>query len=519
MKITLRTAFILLIVGMLAFTLVPLGFAEDQPITSNATRVDENTQILIWNAPAIEPGRQSADNVGSLAYINGNGDISNLADVLPQSGRVEPCGPNALSPDGRHLALYQGNVGGVVSSLYLITDGAAPVLVNDQFQPLSCVGGNGVLNFSPDSSYMTFIEYERDFNIGFADGTLRIVNTADLSELFSLDTVVAFEQSPDGVAFVRFFRNDRDEADEVAIIFWDGNIDRELTSFFVEDESCQYRDASITTAPDGLLWLGLVERCNGENTLLVYRINPLDRNTELIFSANAGRAAFANVAQSNNLWFSTDGNTVLYTIPDGFTFETVSLNAYDISQGESRTLIDQQMVVGGVSGQSGNNDFSRVAPDGRYLITLVTNPAGNDNEMRLFDLTDITKEPVVIPAGGSGDIIPYIDFTRDGSRMVYVAGGDENSLFFLDLNAENPSPIRVRRGRFSRFATISPAGNEVAILENFLPDENLRGPERFTNLVSINLDTSEVTPLYQGATVTETDVEDVSFAAPLFWFR
>ena len=519
MNIAFRKALIFSLVLIMALTVVPLGFADDQTDARQGTFIDENSQVLIWNAEAIEPGRQAADNVGSLAYMNGNGDISNLADVLPQSGRVEPCGPNALSPDGRMLALYQGNVAGVVSSLYMMVDGAAPVLVNDQFQVLSCVGGNGIFTFSPDNSYMTYIEYEREFNIGFADGVLRIQNTSDFSELFSIDSVVGFEQSPDGVAFVRFFRNDDEEADEVAVVFWDGNVDRELTAFFVEDETCRFRDANITTAPDGLLWLSLVELCGGQNTLRVYRVNPLDRSVEEIFTVDAGRAAFANVAQSNNLWFSTDGNVVLYTIPDGFTFETVGLHAYDISTGESRTLIEQQMVVGGVSGQTGNNDYTRISPDGRFLVTLVTNPAGNDNEMRFYDMSDPLADPQVIEAGGQGDFIPFIRYSRDASRMVFVAGGRENSLFFMDLTSAEPTPIRVRRGRFSGFAALSPDGTEILIMENQYPDENLRGPERYLNTVYINIDTSEVVTLYEGATVTETDVIDVSFAAPLFWFR
>lgn len=519
MKYVFRAAMVLVLI--LAAVSMTTATAAEQPTPTRVetSRVDGNSQILVWNAPGVAPGRQSADDVGELAYINGNGDLTTITDVLAQSSRVEVCGPNALSPDNRHLAIYQGVVGGLVSALYLSTDGGAPVPVNDSFQPLGCVGGNGVLDYAPDSSYMSFIEYERNFDIGFADGVLRIVSTDDLTELFSEREVVAFEQAPDGVAFVRFFTNDRSEADEVAVVFWDGNIDRELTSFFAE-ESCRYLSANITTAPDGQLWLGLVSRCTitGTTELNVYRINPQQRDFELIFSQpSPGR--YAPTSQSNNLWFSQNGNVAIYTVPDGVTQSTVSLNAYGINSQETAVLIPDGMVVGGVSGQAANNDFSRISPDGRYIIAVVTNINQRDNEMRLIDLGDPLAAPLVVEAGGQGDFFPYIDFTRDGSRMVYVAGGEDNSLFMLDLNADNISPMRVRRGSFNRYAALSPDGSEIAILANEFSDPERRESDRFSNLQVINLDSGEATVLFEGAEVVDGDPVNRQFTAPIFWVR
>ncbi len=525
MKYIVRVALVIALVLIGISLSGEIAAEHPTPAAPETARVDVDSQILVWNAPGVEPGRQAADNVGELAYINGEGNLTTLADVLAQSSRVEACGPNALSPDGQHLALYQGVVGGIVSSLYLVTDGNAPQLVNDAFQPLGCVGGNGIINFAPDSSYMSFIEYERNYDVGFADGVLRVVSTSDLTERFSAREVVAFEQAPDGVAFVRFFTNDRNQADEVAIVFWDGNIDRELTSFFAE-EGCRYLNASITTAPDGQLWLGLVNRCTSEGVtkLSVYRINPQERSFEFIFEGESG-GAYGPTVQSNNIWFTQDGNYVLYTLPDGVTQSTVSLNAYDLNTAESFTLVERGMVVGGVGGQAANNDFSRLSPDGRFLITVVTSIDGRDNEMRLFNLENPSfaggnePAPLVIPAGGQGDFFPYIDFTRDGNRMVYVAGGRDNSLFILELNADTINPIRVRRGAFNRYATLSPDGTEIAILENAYPDDEREDRDRFTVLQVINLDTTEVIELFRGAEVVDGDVENREFAAPIFWLK
>ncbi|PJF39664.1 MAG: hypothetical protein CUN55_13825 [Phototrophicales bacterium] len=517
MKSILKIALTISLVMAIGMAVVPYSHAHNAPLSKNTVRVDDNSRILVWNANnAATPAQVTRDNPGQLAFINGSGTLTPISDVLAGSSRVELCGPNAVSPNGRFVAIYEGIVGGVSSSLYVMVDGEAPVLVNDQFQPIGCVGGNGILDFAPDSSYMTFIEYERDFNVGFADGMLRIVSTEDFSELFSERLVVAFEQAADGVAFVRFFQDDRSEADEVAILFWDGNTDRELTSFFAE-EGCRYLNANIKTAPDGQLWLGLVSRCTGNSTQNVYRINPQTRSVELIFSVKSG-GAFPQSSEANRFWFSADGNTLFYTIPDGFTLETVSLNAYDITTGESRTLIERQVVIPGVNGSDTGNQPTRISPDGRWLIAVVTDPDGSQTRMNFYDLQNPTAEPVVIAAGGRDDIITYMDFTPDGNKLVYVSGGLDNSLYTIDLTADTLNPLRVRRGNFSGFAAISPDSKEIAIAEFQILEDGVRGPD-YLNLVVIDLETSAETNLFTGGEVIDDQAQNLKFAVPVYWLQ
>lgn len=517
MKAILKIALTVGLVLTIGLSIAPISHADNAPLSGNSTvRVDDSSQILVWTAEAAAPGQVASDNPGRLAYINGSGTLTPLADVLAGSSRVQVCGPNAVSPDGRFVAIYEGIVGGVTSSLYVMTDGGAPVQVNDQFQPIGCIGGNGILNFAPDSSYMTFIEYERDFNVGFADGVLRIVSTSDFSELFSERTVVAFEQAADGVAFVRFFTDDRSEADEVAVTFWDGNTDRELTSFFAE-EGCRYLNANIKTAPDGQLWLGLVSRCAGNSTQNVYRINPQTRSVELIFSQES-RGAFPQSTEANRFWFSTDGNTLFYTIPDGFTLETVSLNAYDIATGESRELIPRQVVIPGVDGSDTGNEPTRVSPDGRWLVVVVTDPDGKQSRLNFFDLQNPTAEPIVIAAGGRDDIFRYMDFTPDGTKLVYVSGGYDNSLFFIDLTSDPLTPLRIRRGNYSGYAMISPDSTEIAIAEFQVLEDGIRGPD-FLNLKVVNIDTSDETTLFTGGEIIDEQAQNLEFAIPIYWLQ
>ncbi len=515
MKSMLKIALILGLVLAVGLVLAPMSHADDAPLTgTSATRADENSRILVWTADAVTPGQLAANNPGQLAYINGNGTLTPVSDVLSGSSRVQVCGPNGVSPDGRLIAIYQGIVGGVTSSLYVSTEGATPQEVNERFQPIGCIGGNGILNFAPDSSYMTFIEYERAFNVGFADGLLRIVSTSDFSELFTERIVVAFEQAADGVAFVRFFTDDRSEADEVAVSFWDGNTDRELTSFFAED-GCRYLNANITTAPDGQLWLGLVSRCTGSSTQNVYRINPQTRSVELIFSVQSP-GAFPQSTEANRFFFSTDGNTLFYTIPDGFTLETVSLNAYDITTGETRVLVSRQVVIPGVDGSNTGNQPTRISPDGRWLMVVVTDPDGKQSRLNFYDLNNPTADPIVIAAGGRDDIFTFLQFTPDGNRLVYVSGGSENSLFTIDMTGETLSPVRVRRGNFSGFAALSPDGNEIAIAEFVILEDSVRGPD-YLNLQVINLDTTERVTIFEGGEVIDGQSQNLKFALPIYW--
>ena len=482
----------------------------------NTNFIDENDQLLVWTAPAHVPGLQSVEQVGELGYTNSTGSFAKVADVLAQSHRVETCGYNGVSPDGRHTAIFQGIDGGVTASLYVITDAGEPVLINDAFQRVGCYGGNGILSFSPDSSRMAYIRYERQFTVDFADGSLHVLNTSDWSEIFTSRNATAFDQSADGIVFATFFTNDREEADEVAVTWWDGNVDRELMGLIAE-EDCRYLNAHVEIAPDGHIWVGLATRCSGTTNLEMYRINPEDRSHELLFTTESG-GAYSTSAATNSIYFSTDGSVVYYTVPDGVTSSTASLNSYDVASGSNSVVIREQMVVQSLGDTA--NAGAAVSPDGKWLATAVTSRNLVDNSLHLINLADPTADILRIQAGGEGDTISYMGYTRDSSALVYVSGGDDgkdNSLFRLNLG-DAPSEERIRRGVYTRWATLNPAGNEIAILEHQVQDETIRGPD-YVNLVVVNLDTSEFTTLFEGGEIIDDEVQNLQFAAPITWYR
>lgn len=484
------------------------------PRNGAAARADANDRILVWVADASRPGEQRADAVGDLGYMDGLGTFTKIGPVLPQSGRVEVCGPHGISNDGRHMALYQGIEGGVVSSLYLVTDGGEPQLVTDRFQPVGCVGSNGIFEFSGDGSRMVFIEFERQFQYDFADGLLKVVTTDGFTELLSVRNVVAFDQTSNGVAFVSFFTNDRKEADEVAVTLWDGNTDRELFSELAGDD-CRYMGARVQEGNDGNLWMGLAERCSGATNLKFIRIDPATRSGETVFSVESG-GRFSSYAESNRFFLTPDGSTLVYTLPDGITDETVSINAYDLTAQESRVLVEKGAIVGYLSNPA--NAGLTVGSDGNFLAFVTRSVNNREFTLNLWNLNDLSAPVLSERSGGEDDIIPFMALSRDGKRLVYVAGGLDNSIFTLDLTNPAAGPERVRRGTFGKWAALSPSGEELAIVEFQIQEEGIRGPD-FLNTQIVNLVTAEVTTIYTGGRVEGDEVVDYSFAVPVYWHR
>ncbi|MFP4321737.1 MAG: TolB family protein [Anaerolineales bacterium] len=515
---------VLLLVGLLAAVLLGVTPGDDQvqanqeetSDTGAATSaaLESGEQILVWTAPAHVPGEQRVSEEGQIAYITAEEGLRPLTDVLQQSGRVEPCGPIPNSPGNEHFALYMGVEAGVISSLYMISGNNPPVLVDDSFQLLTCVGGNGIFEYRAEGSQMVYLDYERQFQVDFADGQLRVLTTNDFTEAFSLDDTVAFDAHADGVDFVRFFTNQFNEADEVAIGRWDGESDREFDAFFAE-ENCKFTNASVANGPQGNTWVGLVQNCSGQSTWTLYRISPGDEGSRVVLTQEAG-GAFGTTVQTNQLVFSPDGETLYYTLPDGFTLFTAALYAYDLAGGESTTIANGGLVMPTLA--TPVNAMAQRSADGRYWA-FVQRAGGDENSLFVVDLDEPGSPPVTARAGSSGDTISFMEWADTVPRLGFVAGGRQgadNSFFLLDMTAEAPSPERIARGNFARWAMMAPDGEEVAITEYQIQPEGVRGPD-YLNLQVLDLATTDSALLYEGGMAQDNQVVDVSFAVPLRW--
>lgn len=472
---------------------------------------DANDRLLVWLAPGQNPGEQTAP--GQLVFVDGTGGTTPVMDVPGQTNTVAPCGDEATSPNDEHFIFFMGGDDG---DIYRMTGTDTPVVLDTDVQALTCVGG-GTFQWASDSSRFGYVAYEPGAGSSeFPDGFMHIYNTASLAEELSSDNVVAFDVSPTGVAYVSFFTNDRGEADEAAVLWWSGSAEVEVATLQPE-EDCHYTSAQVAIGNDGTFLLMMGHRCTRGETRTswqLYTVDPSARSATLA-SSDFQPGLFASFARTNNILFSRDGSTAYFTVPDGVTANTVAIAAVNLSDMSITVPLERQAVFPTAGGSA--NAFPRISPDGNRLATVVTSPS-NDNAVYVWNLEDTSEAPVIFEAGSTGDTISSIAFTPDSARLILVAGGErgaDNSLIGLDL--ASGSNFRIARGAFGQGLVMSPTGTEVAITDW----QELEDPQEpsWLNTVAVNIESSEVLTIFEGAEIVEGKVENMQFAYPLVWRR
>lgn len=511
------------LIGGVAFALITLPSTQAVPnavkpsgdamraAAAAPVQADASDKLLIWVGNGAAPGQHSASEPGQLAFMDGTGVTEPIMDIPPGTSRVEACSDTPTSPDGNTFAFF---VGSDTGKIYLENGAGAPAPLVD-VSALACLG-NGTFRYSPDSTRLAFISYEPGAEQSeFADGFLKVYGTADAAEQYSYENVTAFDISNDRVAFVSFFTNDKNEADEAAIIVWNGTAELEVATLTPTAEDCKFTSASIAILPDGKLIAVMGHRCTSGDTRTawqLYSIDPSNRSATLAASDfQAGQ--FASFARTNNIFLSPDGARAYITIPDGITANTVGIKMVTLADLSLNDTLDRQAIMPTYSG--GSNAFPRRSPDGKWLAAVVTSPS-NDNEVHIWNLADPSVAPIVLKAGSSGDTISSIAFTPDSARLILVSGGDSsanNSLIGVELSTG--ADFRITRGRFGRGLTISPNSSEVTVLDWQVLEDPKEPP--YANLVAVKVDTSEVATLYEGADIVDGKVTNQTFAYPLAW--
>jgi hypothetical protein len=506
--------------GVLVWTTaqrMPVSETMNQPSADAAAfappLADANDTLLVWQGVGAAPGQHSASQPGSLSFMDGTGATTPIMELPQGASRVGLCGDQAYSPDGTMAALYIGQDNG---TLYLMKGANAPVEVG-QVSGLACLGG-GTFQYSPDSNRLGYIAYEPGAaQSEFADGFLHIVNTGNLSEEMTAENVVAFDITNEGVAYISFFTNDKNEADEAAITWWSGTSKLEVATLQPNGAGCKFTSGQIAVGADGKYVAVLGHRCTTGDTRTawqLYSIDPSERSATLAAS-DYQAGAFAAFARTNNIYLSPDGRNAYFTIADGITAHTVGFKMVGLTDMSISDVVERQAVMATYNGTP--NASPQVSPDGRWLAFVVTSP-NNTNTLTVMNLADSSVAPITLSAGSSGDTISSIAFTPDSSRLLLVAGGSNtanNSLVAVDLATGND--FRVSRGRFGRGLTISPDSSQVALLDWTVP-EDPREPA-YSNTVIIRIENSETTNLYTGAEIVEGKVTNQTFIAPLVWRR
>ncbi len=467
------------------------------------------TPLLVWVAKGTAPGKQTASEPGQLAYVNSSGTADTVLELPNGTSRVESCGDTPMSPDGKLYAFYVGQDAG---SLYVMRGSDAPAKISD-VQALSCLG-NGTFQYAPGSNRFGYISYEGDAaKSEFADGFLHIINSSDFTELYKYENVTAFDITDSGAAFVSFFTNDKNEADEAAVIWWNGTSQQEVATLKPASEDCKFTSASITILPDGKLMLVLGHRCKKGDTTTnwqLYSVNPTDKSATLAANASQ-KGAFAAYTRSNSIFLSPDGKQALFTVPDGVTANTVGVKRVNLNDLSIADVIDKEVVTATLNGST--NAYPRVSPDGKWLAVVVSTPNAVNN-ITIWSLTDASVAPIMLSAGSKGDIVSSMEFTPDSSQLLAILGGDNkanNSLVSIEVATGRDS--RITRGHFGKGLTISADGTQAALLDWQIPEDTKQQP--YLNLVSVNLSDGATTTLYTGADIVDGKTTNQRFAYPM----
>lgn len=464
-------------------------------------------RVLAWVAAGAGPADAAAGEIGLLDV---EGAFAPLVEVPAGANRVRGCGESPTSPDGARYSFF---VGRDIGALYVM-DGDQPPALLDTVNALTCLGG-AAFQYAPAGDLLGYIAFEADATRAeFPDGLLRIVDSA-LNEVFRYSDVIAFDLIETGAAFVSFFTNARGEADEAAIMLWDGGIEREVATLR-PDQGCRFTSASITTLEDGDLLLVMGHRCPGgdpRTSWQVYRVRTAERSAALgAFDYQTG--TFAPFARTNNLFGAPGATTALFTVPDGITAHTVGLFAVDSASLETRPVWPDRLTMPSFSGTP--NAAPRLSPDGRWLAAVHT--AGNNiSSAMIFDLLNPQNAPISFSAGSAGNLISDMIFTTASDRLIFIAGAGgtarevSNSLIALDL--PDSAESRIRRGAFAPGVLVSAEGTVVIAGDYQVPADS-RQPA-YLNLLRIDSVSGAVETLFEGATLVDGVVTDQRFAYPL----
>lgn len=491
------------------------GAEDDNPTTLAPARLD---RLILWTADASSPGLHTTDAPGSLGILEPGGTIAPLLSIPERTQTVEACGVNAYAPNRQHATLYIGREDSDGGRLYLLSAGNLenPAVLESNFQLLGCRGGDAPLQFAADSSYLAYLNYSETSRFEtYGQGELRVKTTEGQNLLASFMNVVSFDLHAEGIAFTQFFTNENRQADEAVLMWWPFGSDSQDEVLTIQARRrCQFVSSQVLVASSDQLWLVLGERCASGTEWQLYRV---DRRAKrgLLAGVKSNTGSMVPYAQVNHLVMSPDQQRLFYTTPDQVTLATAELfMLWQDDLGSPLELIDRSVVV--PQDREVLNASPQLSGDGRWLA-LVTYSPTRESTLHVIDLSDPEAEPYSYPAGASGDTVPYLAFTPDNQRLLFVAGGTNGEANLLgSMNLSSGVVERLARGTYSPWAALAPDASQLALLEWQPLPRGVRGNTP-VDLVLINLSNGTRETLLEGGQVVNNGVQNERFASPLLW--
>lgn len=479
-------------------------------VTAQSSVMPTGEKLLAWIAPGAEPGKQPANSPGNLVFVNGDGSQETVLEIPALTAHVTPCGDTPTSPDGKQFAFYVGSDKGTI---YMMT-GILPQLqvVHQDINAMTCTGMPTFL-FSPDSARFAYLEYADGFNLEVSPTGRLYIRAANTYEtLATLNAVAAFDIDNASAAVVTFFYNDDREAVEAEVSLWNGVANQPIASVTAESR-CYYTSASVEMLPDGRLAAIMGHRCetgDGRTRWQFYMIDPNSRVMTLVMSdVSAGR--YFAPAMTNQVFSTPGSGAVYFTIPDGLTNNTVSINSLLLADMGIAPVINGQVVMSIMSLKPyvRANHVALMSPDGNWLA-MVQNDANNNARLTLLELAAPDLPPIEIALGERGAIVDELLFSPDSQHLFYITSGSGSALYRVDLRVG--AEVRVKRGNYGH-GVMSPQGTALALVAY----ETINERDTYMKLVIYDLTSGIETELFAGAEIVDNKITNQHFIYPLAW--
>ena len=512
----------------LVLSLLLLGISCMGVDSANA---QDPIKILAWTGEGSYPGLHSLESPGQLVFIDGQGTMETIFDMPQGTTRVQPCSEQATSPNGDFFTFYVGEDNG---SLYFVDDTDTLTHFDGGVRALTCLG-MGTFQYSPDSNRFGYIDFVSDaVSSTYANGWLYVWDTADLAQngdeaepaiSFNNDRVVAFDLSDDYLAFVSFYTDPNDRANEAAIYFMEGDgVANEVSTLYAE-EGCFFRSAQVAIINSDLMSLIVGQRCSAGTEWVLYMVDTVNRTNNRTFVDGDVTGDYYAVARSNVMVASPDTGTVYFTYPDGFVENTTNVQPVILSdiQPTEPLFNNAQMPHFSESGvyPRSISSYPVLSPDGAWLALvtdLVTGDYVKDAKLHVIELNAPELPPITSELHNNNhkDTFAVIAFTPDSRKVLYVGGGNNvqpNSLFMIDLASAAES--RIARGRFGTQLLVAPDGGSAAVIDWQIL--NSIDQPAYQNLIVIDLESRETHTVFTGAEVVDEIVIEQHFIYPLSW--
>lgn len=433
------------------------------PLTSDAATSAANTpagvRVLVWDAGAARlswypvPPQNAGTTVPTPAPI-----------AEGKSGdRAIRC---AERPTDGAFILYTG---GQVGTLTLIrpTGGVAPQPLGDG-AALAC-DLDGRTAFSADGAAAASIAYGADaaFGTETASGTLRLWrlppdaggSAPALALIIPAVNSFAFAAQGSAGYGVRIV----DGGTAVAVFTWPDltgqgapPTPRETWRIAASTPACAIVSGQARQV-GAAMFLAIGERCTNPAGYQAYVLRLPD-------SGSAGKAVpsaaplqvggrFYPGAGTHRLLLLADGKTLLWLVPDGRRIDTADLYTLDSAPGAPPPIRQLSAVVTDSSPPPGPRRFA-FSPDGAFLA-LVSRAVNNGDTLYLWSMTNPQSEPEQVNDMIRASVVGGVAWSNNGRRLIYVRGGSDPGLSYVDLGGERGDQ---QRGDYAQ-ALLTPDGS------------------------------------------------------------